>query len=179
MPPHTSANRTVSLDPAENLKVILARIEQAKRAAIAPADRVQLIAVTKTHGAERILPILQAGHRIFGENRVQEAKAKWPELRLRYPDIELHLIGPLQSNKTSEAVAFVRYCREELQLPVIGLMCIPPMSEEPALHFALLNKLAKEAGVQSLSMGMSEDFETAIRFGATHVRIGTAIFGPR
>ena len=231
MPPHTSANRTVSLDPAENLKVILARIEQAKRAAIAPADRVELIAVTKTHGPERILPVLQAGHRLFGENRVQEAKAKWPELRLRYPDIELHLIGPLQSNKTSEAVAlfdaihsldrprlavalkaemqksgrsvrlfvqvntgeepqktgiapkeavaFVRYCREELQLPVIGLMCIPPVSEEPALHFALLNKLAKEAGVQSLSMGMSEDFETAIRFGATHVRIGTAIFGPR
>ena len=231
MPPDTSANTTVSLDPAENLKVILARIEQAKRAAIAPADRVELIAVTKTHGPERILPVLQAGHRLFGENRVQEAKAKWPEMRLRYPDVELHLIGPLQSNKTREAVAlfdvihsldrarvaealkaelqksgrsvrlfvqvntgeeaqkagiapreavaFVRHCRDELQLPVIGLMCIPPVSEEPALHFALLNKLAKEAGVQSLSMGMSDDFETAIRFGATHVRIGTAIFGPR
>lgn len=222
---------SVSRDPAENLKAILARIEQAKRAAIAPASAVELIAVTKTHTAERILPVLQAGQRQFGENRVQEAKTKWPELRQRYPDIELHLIGPLQTNKVREAVAlfdaihsldrlrlaealkaelgklrrrlrlfvqvntgeepqkagigpreavaFVRYCCDDLKLPVIGLMCVPPLEEEPALHFALLNKLAKEAGLQCLSMGMSEDFETAIRFGATHVRIGTAIFGPR
>ena len=231
MPSTTSADATVSRDPADNLKAILARIEQARRAAIAPADTVQLIGVTKTHAAERILPVLMAGHRTFGENRVQEANSKWPELRLRFPDIELHLIGPLQTNKVQEAVAlfdaihsldrprlaqslkteleksarslrlfvqvntgeerqkagiapkeavsFVRYCRDELHLPVIGLMCIPPVEEEPALHFALLKKLADAAELRCLSMGMSEDFETAIRFGATHVRIGTALFGPR
>lgn len=175
--------------------------------------------------------MLDAGHRIFGENRVQEAKSKWPELRARYPGIELHLIGALQTNKVREAVAlfdvvhsldrlhlaevlknelersrravrllvqvntgqepqkggmapreavdFVRHCRDELLLPVIGLMCIPPADEEPALHFALLRKLADECGLEFLSMGMSEDFETAIHFGATHVRIGTAIFGAR
>src|SRR5438105_6705190 len=105
MPSTTSADATVSRDPADNLKAILARIEQARRAAIAPADTVQLIAVTKTHAAERILPVLMAGHRTFGENRVQEANSKWPELRLRFPDIELHLIGPLQTNKVQEAVA--------------------------------------------------------------------------
>jgi pyridoxal phosphate enzyme (YggS family) len=187
--------------------------------------------VTKTHPPERIIAVLEAGHRIFGENRVQEAKAKWPDLRLRYPEIELHLIGPLQSNKVREALAifdvihsldrprlaetikpeleragrrlelfvqvntaeepqksgvspkeadgFVRYCRDRLNLPVVGLMCIPPLHEEPALHFALLKKLAKETSLPFLSMGMSDDFETAIRFGATHVRVGTAIFGPR
>lgn len=190
-----------------------------------------MIAVTKTHSAEQILPVLNAGHRIFGENRVQEAKAKWPELKTRYPGIELHLIGALQTNKVRDAVtlfdfvhsldrlslaevlkkelekaerdvrlfvqvntgeepqkggiapketvAFVRHCRDQLQLPVIGLMCIPPAGEEPALHFALLRKLAVECGLEFLSMGMSEDFETAIRFGATHVRVGTAIFGRR
>ncbi len=189
------------------------------------------MAVTKTHPAECILPVLNAGHRIFGENRVQEAKSKWPELRRCYADIELHLIGPLQTNKVhdaialfnvihtldrsklaealkremqkagrvvrlfvqvntgeepqkagiapKEAVAFARHCRDGLGLPVIGMMCIPPLNEEPALHFALLNQLAKEAGLECLSMGMSDDFETAIRFGATHVRVGTAIFGPR
>lgn len=177
------------------------------------------------------MPVLGAGHRIFGENRVQEARSKWPDLRARYPGIELHLIGPLQTNKVrdavalfdvihsldrlhlaqvlkteleksprairlfvqvntgeepqkagiapTEAVAFVHHSRDELQLPVIGLMCIPPADEEPALHFALLKKLAADAGVEFLSMGMSDDFETAIRFGATHVRVGTAIFGSR
>ena len=221
----------VSPDPAENLKHVLARIAAARESAIAPAAAVRLIAVSKGHTPTQILPVLEAGQRLFGENRVQEAKAKWPDLKQRYPDIELHLIGPLQSNKTRDAlmlfdaihsldrpklaetlkvemqnaerrpglfvqintgeepqksgiapkhaVGFVRYCRDDLKLPVIGLMCIPPMNEEPALHFALLGKLATELGLPCLSMGMSDDFETAIRFGATHVRIGTAIFGRR
>ena len=227
----TSAPSTISVNPAENLKAVLARIEAARDAAIAPAAQIRLIAVTKTQGRERILPVLEAGQRAFGENRVQEAKAKWPELRSRFPGLELHLIGRLQTNKVREAVelfdaihsldrptlaealkaeleksgkalqlfvevnigeeaqksgvapkqtvAFVRHCREALGLPVVGLMCIPPMGEEAALHFALLKSLAREAGLSLLSMGMSEDFETAIRFGATHVRVGTAIFGPR
>jgi hypothetical protein len=227
----SSATASVSPDPAENLKSVLARIEEARRAAIAPAPGVTLVAVAKTQPAERILPVLAAGQRCFGENRVQEAKGKWPELKLSHPDIELHLIGPLQTNKVREAVAlfdviqsldrlrlaealraeqeksghlprllvqvntgeeaqkagiapkeavgFVRHCRDILGLPVQGLMCIPPVDEEPALHFALLNKLAREAEVEFLSMGMSDDFETAIRFGATHVRVGTAIFGAR
>jgi pyridoxal phosphate enzyme (YggS family) len=175
--------------------------------------------------------VLQAGHRSFGENRVQEAKAKWPDLRARFADVDLHLIGPLQTNKVREALAlfdaihsldrlklaealkaeiertgkrpqlfvevnigeeiqkagiapketaaFVRQCRDGLALPVVGLMCIPPAGEEPALHFALLQRLARECGLGFLSMGMSDDFETAIRFGATHLRVGTAIFGAR
>ena len=226
-----SENLTISVNPAENLKAVLARIAAARQAAVAPAGQTHLIAVSKGHGQERVLPALQAGHRIFGENRVQEAKAKWPDLRARFADVELHLIGPLQTNKVREAlalfdaihsldrlklaealaaemektgkrpqlfvevntgeeaqkagiaprdtVAFVRQCRDGLALPVVGLMCIPPAGEEPALHFALLKTLARECGLASLSMGMSEDFETAIRFGATHVRIGTAIFGQR
>lgn len=227
----TSELATISANPAENLKAVLARIEAARKAAIAPANETRLIAVTKGHGPERILPVLEVGQLCFGENRVQEAKTKWPELRARFPDVELHLIGPLQTNKAREAVelfdaihsldrekladalkteltrrpkklqlfvevntgeeaqksgispkdtpAFVRHCRDRLELPVVGLMCIPPLGEQPALHFALLKKLARESGLPSLSMGMSEDFETAIRFGATHVRIGTAIFGER
>jgi PLP dependent protein len=218
-------------DPAANLETVLARIAEARDAAIAPAAQITLIAVSKTHGPERIRPVLAAGHRVFGENRVQEAKGKWPELRAEYPDAELHLIGPLQTNKVAdavalfdaihsldrlrlaealaaefarsarrprlfvqvntgeepqkagiapgEAVAFVRACREENQLPVVGLMCLPPLDENPAPHFALLLKLARDAGLDQLSMGMSEDFATAIRFGATHLRIGTAIFGER
>jgi len=189
------------------------------------------VAVTKTHGPERILPVLKAGHRVYGENRVQEARAKWPELRAQFPDLQLHLIGPLQSNKTREAVelfdaietldrpklahalraeidkvgraptlfiqvntgeeaqkagvapkdapAFIHLAREELRLPVRGLMCIPPADENPGPHFALLAKLAKEEGLPLVSMGMSSDFEIAIRFGATHVRVGSAIFGAR
>ena len=210
---------------------ILARIEAARKAAIAPAPETRLIAVSKTHGMEVIRPVLDAGQRIFGENRVQEAKAKWPPLRAEFPDLELHLIGPLQSNKVREAVAlfdvihsldrpklahalkqemvrearapklfiqvntgeepqkagiapkdtpdFIALCRDELALPVIGLMCIPPADEAPAPHFALLAKLARENGLTALSMGMSADFEIAIRFGATHVRVGSAIFGAR
>jgi pyridoxal phosphate enzyme (YggS family) len=218
-------------DPAANLKTVLSRIAEARDAAIAPAAQITLIAVSKTHGPERIRPVLAAGHRSFGENRVQEAKAKWPDLRTEFPDVELHLIGPLQTNKVAEAVAlfdaiqsldrpkladalaaafaqtprrprlfvqvntgeepqkagiaprdtlgFVRACRDEKQLPVVGLMCIPPVEENPAPHFALLKNLARECGLDQLSMGMSDDFETAIRFGATHLRVGTAIFGAR
>ena len=227
----TSENPTISVNPAENLKAVLARIDAARKGAVAPAEEVRLIAVGKAHGPERILPVLEAGHRIFGENRVQEAKAKWPELQARFAQVELHLIGPLQTNKVREAVqlfdcihsldrlrlaealkgelektgkrltlfvevnigeeaqkagiapketaAFVRHCRDVLMLPVAGLMCIPPADEEPALHFALLRKLARECGLSYLSMGMSEDFETAIRFGATSVRVGSAVFGAR
>jgi pyridoxal phosphate enzyme (YggS family) len=215
---------------AANLAAILASVEAARKKAVSPAPETEVVAVTKGHEAARILPALEAGHRLYGENRVQEAKAKWPSLRETFPGVELHLIGPLQTNKAREAVelfdaihsldrpklaavlkdeiarqqrtlelfvqvntgeesqkagiapkdtlGFVRECRE-LGLNVVGLMCIPPLNEEPALHFALLKKLAGECGVEKLSMGMSDDFETAIKFGATHVRIGTAIFGPR
>jgi pyridoxal phosphate enzyme (YggS family) len=207
------------------------RIATAARAAKRDPAEVKLIAVTKTFGEPDILPVLQAGHRLYGENRVQEAKSKWPALKARFPGIELHLVGPLQSNKAKDAVAlfdaihsidrekiaravaeemrgqgkrlelFIQIntgeepqkagvmpgeaaslaalCREELELDIAGLMCIPPVDEEPAVHFAFLAKLAGELGVRGLSMGMSEDFETAIEFGATHVRIGSAIFGSR
>jgi hypothetical protein len=227
----TSAPQAISANPAENLKAVLARIDAARKAAIAPAGEIHLIAVSKGHGPERILPVLEAGQRLFGENRVQEAGTKWPQLRARFTGIELHLIGPLQTNKVREAlllfdaihsldrpklaealkaelartqkplqlfvevntgeeaqkagiapkdtVSFVRHCRDGLGLPVVGLMCIPPVNEEPALHFALLKTLARDCGLDLLSMGMSEDFETAIRFGATHLRVGTAIFGER
>ena len=227
----TSAPATISANPAENLKAVLDRIEAARKTAIAPAGETRLIAVSKGQGPERILAVLEAGQSCFGENRVQEAKTKWPALRARFAQVELHLIGPLQTNKVREAVelfdaihsldrekladalkaelarrpkrlrlfvevntgdeaqksgiapkdteAFVRHCRDTLGLPVVGLMCIPPLDEQPALHFALLKKLARESALSLLSMGMSEDFETAIRFGATHVRIGTAIFGER
>ena len=207
------------------------RLATAARAARRDPATANLIAVSKTFGPEHILPVLQAGHRLFGENRVQEAKAKWPELHERYPDLELHLIGPLQSNKTREAVAlfdaihtvdrpkiaraiaeeqakqgkrlklfvevntgeepqkagimpkeaaaFVAQCRDDLGLEIAGLMCIPPLEEEPAVHFAFLAKLAGELGLPELSMGMSGDFETATAFGATYVRVGSAIFGTR
>lgn len=195
-----------------------------------PAD-VHLIAVSKTFAAEAIRPVIEAGQRMFGENRVQEAQAKWPELRRDYPDLDLHLIGPLQSNKTRDAVvlfdaihtvdrpkiartiademqrqqkqlqlfvqvntgeepqkagvmpadarAFVAMCRDDLGLAISGLMCIPPIDEAAAVHFAFLAKLADELGLAGLSMGMSADFETAIQFGATHIRVGSAIFGAR
>jgi pyridoxal phosphate enzyme (YggS family) len=195
-----------------------------------PAD-VRLVAVTKTVPASIIEEAVGAGQRCFGENRVQEARAKWPALKERHPDIELHLIGPLQSNKVREAVelfdvietvdrpklaralaeemtsvgkrprlfvqvntgeepqkagiappetqAFVALCRDTFGLVIEGLMCIPPFEEEPAMHFALLAKLAEEVGVDELSMGMSGDFVRAIQFGATYVRVGTAIFGER
>jgi pyridoxal phosphate enzyme (YggS family) len=216
---------------AEWLRATLDAIAAAARARKRDPGSVRLIAVTKTVPEERIEDAIRAGHRLFGENRVQEAKAKWPALKERYPDLELHLIGPLQSNKVREAVqlfdvihsvdrpkiaqalaeemersrkrprllvqvntgeepqkagmspvdavAFVQECRSALGLAIKGLMCIPPFDEEPSMHFALLAKLAREAGLQELSMGMSGDFEKAIGFGATFVRIGTAIFGER
>ena len=215
---------------AESLSAILARIDAARKAALAPATSTTLIAVSKTHGAETIRPLLEAGHRVFGENRVQEALAKWPSLKADYPDIELHLIGPLQTNKAREAVGlfdaihtldrpklagalkseiardgrsptlFVQVntgeepqkagaaprdapaliaTARELGLPLKGLMCIPPGDVEPAPHFALLAKIAHVHDLPLLSMGMSADFETAIKFGATHVRVGTALFGAR
>ncbi|HWD49392.1 MAG TPA: YggS family pyridoxal phosphate-dependent enzyme [Rhizomicrobium sp.] len=219
------------IDSAANLAGIVARIDAARKKAVAPASSTTLIAVSKTHDAEAIRPVLDAGHRMFGENRVQEAMGKWPALRAQFSDIELHLIGPLQSNKTSEAIetfdaihsldrpklahalkaelekqnksltlfiqvntgeedqkggvspqdapSFIALCRDELKLPVKGLMCIPPVGENPALHFALLQKLARDHALPYLSMGMSDDFETAIKFGATHVRVGSAIFGTR
>ena len=218
-------------DPAANLRTIYTRIASARDKALAPAVETRLVAISKGHVADRIEPVLAAGHRLFGENRVQEAKAKWPALKERYSDVELHLVGALQSNKVGEAAAlfdcvhsldrvklagafaaerektgrcpdlfiqvnvgeepqkagvapnqtadFVRRCREEFNLPLVGLMCIPPVDEEPSPYFALLQKLSRELSLSFLSMGMSGDFETAIRFGATHVRVGTAIFGER
>jgi len=216
---------------AQNLGRILARIEASRKAALRPAAATTLIAVSKTFGAEAIRPIIAAGQRAFGENRVQEAKAKWPSLQAGHQDTELHLVGPLQTNKVREALAlfdaihsldrpklaqvlrreldrvarqslifiqvntgeerqkagvhpleapkFIDFCRDTLKLPIYGLMCIPPFDQPPAPHFALLAKLAREQGLEGLSMGMSADFETAVRFGATHVRVGTAIFGKR
>lgn len=216
---------------ANNLAHIRTLIDAAAGAAKRKAGSVTLIAVSKTFGADDIRPVLAAGHRDFGENRVQEALGKWPALKTEFPDLRLHLIGPLQSNKAKEAVAlfdcihsidrpkiaeaiagemakqgrklelfvqvntgeepqkagvlprdvkaFVAMCRETLRLDIAGLMCIPPVEEEPAVHFAFLEKLARELGLLGLSMGMSSDFETAIEFGATHVRVGSAIFGGR
>ncbi len=220
-----------AVDIAGNLVKVRAEIADAAASAGRQAGEVGLVAVTKTHGPERILPALEAGHRLFGENRVQEAERKWPELRGQWPDLRLHLIGPLQGNKTRDAVelfdcietidrpriarrvadevqrtghhvdcyvqvntgaeeqkagvspedadAFITQCRDEFQLSVLGLMCIPPFDEEPSLHFALLREIARRNGVDGLSMGMSADYPTAIQFGATLVRVGTAIFGPR
>lgn len=213
------------------LAEIRERIARAAREAGRDPAEVTLVAVSKQQPPERIEAVLAAGHRVFGENRVQEAEARWPALRARYPGVELHLVGPLQSNKVRRAVelfdviqsldrpklarklaevfadtgrrlpcyiqvntgeepqkagvlpaeadAFVALCRDELGLPVKGLMCIPPVDEEPALHFALLARIARRNGLAGLSMGMSDDFETAIRLGATVVRVGSALFGPR
>ncbi|MEO5335414.1 MAG: YggS family pyridoxal phosphate-dependent enzyme [Magnetospirillum sp. WYHS-4] len=219
-------------DPiARNLAEVKARIVAAAADSGRPADSASLVAVSKTVAPEGILSALRAGHRLFGENRVQEAEAKWPALKAAYPDAVLHLIGPLQRNKLRKALAlfdvietldrprlavalaeemgaggrrvpcfiqintgeeaqkagvppadadaFIRTCRDDLALPIAGLMCIPPAAEEPAPHFALLAKIAARNGLDSLSMGMSHDFEIAIRFGATLVRVGTAIFGVR
>ncbi|HEX7776292.1 MAG TPA: YggS family pyridoxal phosphate-dependent enzyme [Parvibaculum sp.] len=215
---------------AERLQEIRARIAAAAKTA-ARADEIVLVAVTKTFGPEAVRPLIAAGQRVFGENRVQEAEAKWPALRLETPGIELHLIGPLQTNKLKQALAlfdvihtldrerlaaalavervrgarlprlfvqvntgeedqkagvfprdadaFIAQCRDVHGLTIEGLMCIPPVDEEPALHFALLEKIARRNGLAKLSMGMSADFETAIRFGATHVRVGSALFGAR
>lgn len=218
-------------DAVANLSAVREAIAAACRQAGRPADAVSLVAVSKTYNADAIRPVLAAGQRVFGENRVQEAKAKWPDLKAGFPGVELHLIGPLQSNKAAEAVAlfdvietvdrdkiaaelaketwkqgrapklfvqvntglepqkagidpreaaaFVARCRDVHGLAIDGLMAIPPAEENPGPHFALLAKLAREAGVGNLSMGMSGDYEIAIAFGATHVRVGSAIFGVR
>jgi pyridoxal phosphate enzyme (YggS family) len=218
-------------DSAANLKRVLDDIASAAgEAGRAPGD-IGLVAVSKTHDAARIRTVLRAGHRLFGENRIQEAAGKWPGLREEFPDVRLHLIGPLQTNKVrqalalfdvietvdrpklareitreaektgrmpdcfiqvntgaepqkagvlpSEADAFIASCLEEYGLPVKGLMCIPPVEEEPSLHFALLREIAQRNGLAELSMGMSSDYQIAIAFGATLVRVGTAIFGAR
>jgi len=216
---------------AANLATVRARIAGAARAAGRAPDGVTLVAVGKTHGPEAIRAALVAGQRVFGENRVQEALAKFPALRAEFPDLTLHLIGPLQTNKVKDAVAhfdvietvdrprvaealaremartgrrppcfievntgeepqksgvlptaadaFIADCRDRLGLPIVGLMCVPPLGEDSAPHFALLREIARRTGLAGLSMGMSADYETAIRFGATHVRVGTAIFGAR
>jgi PLP dependent protein len=215
----------------EALRGILARIRSAESAHARAQGSVTLVAVSKTHGPEAIRPVIAAGQRVFGENRVQEAQGKWPGLKAAFPDVELRLIGPLQSNKAADAVAlfdvietvdrdkiaaalaaemhrqnrapklfvqvntgleaqkagiapadtaaFVTRCREVHGLEIDGLMCIPPADDNPGPHFALLAKLARAAGLEKLSMGMSADFETGIQFGATSVRVGSAIFGAR
>ncbi len=214
-----------------NLAAVKARIATAAReVGREPAD-VTLVAVTKTHSAASIGHAIAAGQRVFGENRVQEAFAKWPALKAAYPDVRLHLIGPLQRNKVRRAVglfdviesvdraeiaraiaaagaeqgrtpdifiqvntgeeeqksgcapaeadALIALCRDECGLPLRGLMCVPPVDEEPSLHFALLATIARRNGLAELSMGMTADFEIAVRFGATLVRVGSAIFGAR
>ncbi|TPP07289.1 YggS family pyridoxal phosphate-dependent enzyme [Rhizobium glycinendophyticum] len=215
----------------QRLGEVRSKIAVAARESGREPDSIQLVAVSKTFDAPDILPAIEAGQRVFGENRVQEAQGKWPALKTDTPEIELHLIGPLQSNKAADAVAlfdviesvdrekiaralaaemaaqrrrlrvyvqvntglepqkagiapddvasFVAMCREDLGLQVEGLMCIPPVDENPGPHFALLAKLAGENNLEKLSMGMSGDFETAIAFGATSVRVGSAIFGSR
>lgn len=216
---------------AANLAAVWSNIARAERQAGRPSGSVVLVAVSKVQGTEAIRAAIAAGQRVFGENRVQEAQAKWPPLRPAFPDLVLHLIGPLQTNKVRDAVAlfdvietvdrprlaealaseiprqgrnlrclvqvntgeepqkagvlpaeadgFIRDCIQTWRLPVAGLMCIPPANEPPAPHFAFLAEIAKRHGLEWLSMGMSGDYETAIALGATHVRVGTAIFGAR
>jgi pyridoxal phosphate enzyme (YggS family) len=218
-------------NPVEGLNSVRAAIHRAASDYERDPSSVTLVAVSKTFPAEEIEPVLAAGQRVFGENYVQEAKAKWPSLRERYPDVELHMIGPLQSNKAKEAVelfdvihtldrpslaealakeiarsgkrprllvqvntgeepqkggvmptevdAFIEACRTKHGLAIEGLMCIPPAEDPPSPHFALLNTIAKRNGLTILSMGMSADFDAAIQLGATHVRVGSAIFGTR
>jgi hypothetical protein len=229
MPPVTATED--EMDIAAALAGVRHHMAEAALAAGHPVTAVTLIAVSKTQPVARLEAALAAGQRVFGENRVQEAAAKWPGLRERYPDLELHLLGPLQTNKVREAVALfdviqsvdrprlaealaaesarsgrrprcllqvntgeepqkagvapdglealLTLCRDTCGLTVSGLMCIPPVDEDPALHFALLADLARRHGLPELSMGMSGDFPLAIRFGATHIRVGTAIFGTR
>jgi pyridoxal phosphate enzyme (YggS family) len=219
------------MNRGNGLATVRAEIVRACRDAGRDPATVTLVAISKTFGAEAIEPIIAAGQRVFGENRVQETKAKWPPLIARHSGIELHLVGSLQSNKAREAVAlfdaihsldrtsladalakeitrqarrpllfveintgaeaqkggvqpqdadaFLAACRDRYGLSVAGLMCIPPVNDAPAPHFALTAKIARRNGLALLSMGMSADFPTAIAFGATHVRVGSAIFGPR
>ena len=215
----------------EGLKTVLNGITEAAQAAGRASETVTLIAVSKTFEGPEIIPVIEAGQRVFGENRVQEAKAKWPALKMRWPDVELHLIGPLQSNKAAEAVQlfdaihtvdrpkiaeaigkemrkqakalklfvqvntgrepkkagidpgetdrFLKACRETYGLEISGLMCIPPVEEDPGTHFEMLAEIARRNALSQLSMGMSGDYAAAIAAGATHVRVGSAIFGSR
>jgi pyridoxal phosphate enzyme (YggS family) len=232
MHPHTPEAPAAEIpDIAQNLDAVAARISKAAKEAGREPDEITVVAVSKKHGPQRILPALEHGHRVFGENRVQEAAAKWPTLRDAYPDLKLHLIGPLQSNKAADAVAlfdvietidrpkiarmiadalatadrrpglliqvnigeeaqkagvspqaadaFIRQCREEFGLTISGLMCIPPIDAPPAPFFALLEKIARRNDLRQVSMGMSADFDIAVQLGATHVRIGSEIFGAR
>jgi pyridoxal phosphate enzyme (YggS family) len=218
-------------DIAARLAAVSSDIARACRDANREVSSVTLVAVSKTFSADAIEPVIEVGHRVFGENRVQEAKSKWPALQARHPGMELHLIGPLQSNKAKEAVAvfdaihsvdrdslcealakeiaqqgrapllfvqintgseaqkagvapqdadaFLKRCADQFGLKISGLMCIPPIDDAPGPHFALTHKIAKRNGLKLLSMGMSADFATAIELGATHVRVGSAIFGER
>ena len=215
---------------AMSLNEITNRIQQAGIEFSRKPDEVKLIAVSKVQPNERIEAVLEQGHRVFGENRVQEAQSKWPAFKEKYEDVELHIIGPLQTNKTRVAMeiadsihtldrlklakniariaqeigkcpelfvqvntgeepqksgifprdtqTFIKECLS-MNLPIVGLMCIPPINEEASLHFALLRNIAEDCGLGGLSMGMSSDFEKAISFGATHIRVGSAIFGER
>lgn len=214
-----------------NLMNIKDKINKAAEAYGRGEENVTLVAVSKVHVAETIIPVLEAGQRVFGENRVQEAMEKWPSLKERFKDVELHLIGPLQTNKVRQAVQlfdvietvdrpklaralarifeeenkscdiyiqintghesqkagiapeeaddFISLCRDELNLPVKGVMCIPPFDEDATEHFKMLKSIAERSDIDIISMGMSGDFEKAIEHGATHVRVGTAVFGKR
>ncbi len=218
-------------DVAARLADVLAELAAAAREAGRDPREITLVAIGKSHDAARIRPALAAGHRVYGENRVQEAAEKWPAMVAEFPGTALHMVGPLQTNKVRQAVAlfdvietvdrpklaralakemaasgrrpdcfiqvntgaepqkagvlpedadsFIAQCRTEFELPVKGLMCIPPVEEEPSLHFALLREVARRNGLEGLSMGMTADYRVAVAFGATHVRIGTAIFGER
>lgn len=220
-----------TIEISRNLASVRAQIDEAAADAGRDPSAVTLVAVSKTKPAALIQNAIDAGHRVYGENRVQEAEQKWPALREGHPDIRLHLIGPLQTNKVPHAIAlfdvietvdrprlaaslakemeksglrrecyiqvntgaepqkagvlpedadaFIRSCIEEHKLPVTGLMCIPPAGEEPSPHFAFLREIARRHGLDNLSMGMSADYPVAVMFGATHVRVGTAIFGAR
>ncbi len=213
------------------LETVKSNIQAAAENSGRKKQDITLVAVSKTKPEEEIIPILDQGHRIFGENKVQEASMKWPELRTHYHDVELHLIGPLQSNKVRQAIqtfdvietidrpklaraiarisqeekiscqcyiqinvgqeeqkagidpheadSFISLCRDELELSILGLMCIPPVGQEPKPYFSILKEIADRNGLEKLSMGMSSDYEDAIQSGATSVRVGTAIFGAR
>ncbi|MBK1671196.1 YggS family pyridoxal phosphate-dependent enzyme [Rhodovibrio sodomensis] len=216
---------------AEHIAGIRGKIDTAARAVERDPAQVSMIAVSKKQPDDRVQAALEAGHRVYGENRVQEAQQRWSERRAQIPDLDLHLVGALQSNKAKDAVelfdaihsvdresvakalskeiarqgrrpelfvqlntgeepqkagiapgaadAFIAWCRDELDLPVVGAMCLPPVDEEPAPHFALLAKIAARNALPKLSMGMSGDYETAVKLGATHVRVGSALFGAR
>jgi pyridoxal phosphate enzyme (YggS family) len=216
---------------ADHLAVVQQKIAAAAMTGGRRPDEVTLVAVSKAQPEERVIAALEAGQRVFGENYVQPAEARWPPLKERYPEVKLHMIGPIQTNKAREVVAlfdvietvdreklaralakemarqgrrpdclvqvntgeepqkagvlpaeadaFIALCRDELSLPIKGLMCIPPVNDEPSMHFALLAKIAARNRLQILSMGMSADFEVGVQFGATHVRVGSAIFGAR